>query len=270
MDNGFDGVPGFGVDPGAGFGGIVLVGVLLFAVVIGLAVWQWRRRAEMLRQRQALATASGWSFSPDASELVDAWRCDPFGTGQGRRAENRVSGTYRGVPFSAFEYQYYTESSSTDAQGNTTTSRHTHRFDVAVLHLGANVPDLELQPEGAFSRLVQAFGGKDIDLEWEAFNRAYRLTCDDRKFAFDTFGARTMKYLVGRGKVRFCLRRGDALVFRKSGGNDPSIWGPGNPNSPVDQSAAPLDLLLTVLRGIPAFVWQDRGGLPPALAGAQW
>ncbi|MDQ2755760.1 MAG: hypothetical protein M3Y71_04245 [Actinomycetota bacterium] len=250
--------------------GIVVLIVLLFAVGVALAVWQWRSRVELLRQRAALAVASGWTFVPDAPEMVDAWPCDPFGTGKGRRAENCVSGTSRGVPFSCFEYHYYTESHSTDAQGNRTTSRHNHRFDVAVLHLRANVPDLALQPQGAFSRLLDAFGGKDIDLEWETFNRAYRLICADRKFAFDTFGARTMEYLVAQGAVRFCLTGGDALVYREGRGTDPAIWGPGDPGTPVDRSPAPLDVVLTVLRGIPPFVWQDRGGVPPSLTAAQW
>lgn len=243
-----------------GGSGIIVIGLLLVAVVVALAVRQHRRRVELLRQREALALASGWTFTPDASELVDAWRCEPFGTGRGRRAENRVAGTYRGVPFSAFEYRYYTESHGTDAQGHQTTTRHDHRFDVAVLHLQAPVPDLDLRPEGVMSRLAKALGGADIDLEWEDFNRAYRVRCDDRKFAFDTFNAPTMEFLVSRGAVRFCLSGGDAVVFRQAVGSDPAVWGPGDP----------LDVLLTVLRGIPSFVWQDRGGLPPALAGATW
>ncbi|MEO3938876.1 hypothetical protein V3N99_19280 [Dermatophilaceae bacterium Soc4.6] len=251
----------------SGFG---VLFVMVLALVVVAVVWQWRRRAEVLRQRAALAAAAGWAFVPSDPSLVDSWRCDPFGTGRGRKAENCVSGTYRGVPFTAFEYRYFTESSSTDGQGNRTTSRQNHRFDVAVLRLRANVPDLDLRPEGALTRLTGVFGGNDVDLEWEAFNRAYRLTCADRKFAFDTFSARTMEMLVARGQVRFCFTGGDVLLFRKSTGNDPTIWGPGDPTTAVDQSTAPLDVALTVLRGIPAFVWQDRGGLPPTLAQAQW
>lgn len=242
----------------------------LIALAVGLAARARRKNEEKTRQMAALAAAAGWTYWGSSPQLVDSWPCAPFHTGQGRRVENCVEGTHRGVPFLAFEYHYYTETHSTDSEGHSTTQRQNHSFDVAVLRLQANIPDLDLRPEGALNRFVDAFSGNDIDLEWDVFNRSFRLACPDRKFAFDTFTARTMEFLVSRGKVSFCFAGGDALMYRTATGYDPSIWGPGDPSYPVDQSPAPFDLVLTVLRGIPAFVWQERGGVPPSLTGVRW
>lgn len=275
MDQPFDpgGLPGGPDLPGSGMPGpglFVGIFVVLAVGVLVAGVLAAKRRREQLEQRAAWAAERGWRFESDAPSLVDAWAGEPFGRGLRRRAQGHVTGTYRGVPFSAFEYRYETESTSTDSEGRTSTTRHVHRFDVAVLRLGARLPDLELAPETAFSRVVDAVTGRDIALEWERFNRSYRLTCADRKLAMDLFSPRTMEHLLTHGPVRLRITRGDALVWRPTRAETVVPWGPGDPAVPLESSSAPLDVALTLLRGVPDFVWQDRGGLPPALAGARW
>jgi hypothetical protein len=252
-----------------GFPAIALLIPLVLVAVVAFAVWAYRQNQKKLEAMAAAAAANGWTFAKEDNRWVDAWAVAPFQTGRGRCVANCVSGTYRGAPFLAFEYHYYTESTSTDAQGHTRTTRHNHRFDVAVLRLGAPVPDLSLSPEGAFARLVDAVTGKDIDLESDAFNRAFRLHCADRTFAFDTFHARTMEYLLARGRISFDFTGGDVVLSRRGQGSfDPAIWGPGDQRVPLAQGVAPLDVVLNVLLGIPDFVWDDRGGRPATLPAA--
>lgn len=242
-------------DIGTGFDAAVLLLPVGVAVIVGLAVLAFRQEQKRTESMVAAAAAQGWRYVGDDDRCVDAWDRPPFGTGKGRRIHHLVEGTYRGAPFLAFEYTYYTESTSTDAQGRQQTRRTNHTFDVAVLRLAAAVPDLSLRPEGALARFVDALTGWDIDLESDAFNRAYRLDCSDRKFAFDTFHARTMEFLVARPGTAFEIVGGDVLLARPSRALDPEIWGPGEP----------FDTVLTVLHGIPDFVWQDRGGRPATL-----
>jgi hypothetical protein len=237
--------------------GMVVLVALVACAALALATWAYQQEKKKVAAMAATASANGWRYLGDDDRWVDAWDCEPFHTGKGRRIHHLVEGSYHGVPFLAFEYTYYTESTTTDASGHRRTSRTNHTFDVGVLRLGANVPDLRLRPEGALARLVDAVTGWDIDLESDAFNRAYRLHCGDRKFAFDTFHARTMEHLVARPGTAFELVGGDALMARRSQGFDPTIWGPGEP----------FDAVLTVLHGIPDFVWQDRGGRPAVLSG---
>lgn len=260
-------MPGLQVDDG--LPAIALLVPLLLVAGVALAIWAYRQNQKKLEAMAATAAANGWTFAKEDNRWVDAWAVAPFGTGRGRRVANCVSGAYRGVPFLAFEYHYYTESTTTDAQGHTRTTRTNHRFDVAVLRLGAPVPDLSLSPEGAFARLVDAVTGKDIDLESDAFNRAFRLHCADRKFAFDTFHARTMEYLLARGRISFDFTGGDVVLSQRGRSSfDPAIWGPGDQRVPLAQGVAPLDVALTVLLGMPDFVWDDRGGRPATLPAA--
>ncbi|MEO7131747.1 MAG: hypothetical protein ABIZ07_10270 [Dermatophilaceae bacterium] len=249
-------------DAQSGFNAIFLLFPLVLAAVLGFAIWSYQQGRKRTEAMQATAAANGWQWLGEANSYVDAWSCPPFGTGQVRRVSDAVRGTYRGAPFLAFGYRYYTESTQTDANGQSQTTRHNHSFDVAVLEVRANLPDLHLSPEGTMARIVDAVTGGDIDLESDAFNRMFRLRCVDKKFAFDTFHARTMEYLLARGRVRFDISNGDVVMSRQSSGHDPTIWGPGDDTVPVAQGDAPLDVMLTVLLGIPDFVWQDRGGRP--------
>ncbi len=238
---------------------------LLVAALVGLAIWTYKQNQAKVQTMQAVAAERGWTFLGDANQYVDGWDCEPFHQGKGRRVTNCVAGTYRSVSFLAFEYHYYTESTSTDAQGNTRTNRTNHTFDVAVLTTRLNVPTLRLSPEGAFARFADAITNKDIDLESDAFNRAYRLRCEDRKFAFDTFHARTMEYLLAHPGTEFTLVGGDVVMSQRSRGFSPEIWGPQA--SGAGATEAPFDIPLTVLTGIPDFVWQDRGGKPAVVTG---
>jgi hypothetical protein len=251
------------------FGSIGLVALILAVLVIGgfMGVLAYRANQRRLAALQDFVAGNGWTWLGDDDRWVDVWPVAPFGEGRGRRVRECVAGEYRQVPFLSFTYEYYTESTTRDANGNTQTTRHWHRFDVAVLRIGAPIPDLHLSPEGVVSRLLDGLTGRDIDLESDAFNRAFRLHCADRKFATDVFGPRTMEYVLSRHPVSFDFVRGDALMCRDHRrSSTPEVWGPGDPTRPVGEGTAPFDVMLTVLVGIPDFVWQDRGGKPGVLS----
>ncbi len=245
------------------------VALLIPLLLVGgtvVAALAYRANQRRLAELQAFVASHGWAWLGDDDRWVDAWAVEPFGRGRGRRVKECVAGTYRGVPFLSFTYEYYTESTTRDANGNTHTRRDWHHFDVAVLQVGAPIPDLHLSPEGVLSRLVDGITGRDIDLESDAFNRAFRLHCADRKFAMDVFSPRTMEYVLSRHPVRFDLTGGDALMWRDHRrSSSPQVWGPGDPSVPVEQGGAPFDVMLTVLGAIPDFVWDDRGGRPATL-----
>lgn len=255
------------LDPGGGFGAVAVIGPLVVVAVVVGGVLAYRANQRRVAALQAFVASNGWTWLGDDDRWVDAWRVAPFGRGNGRRVRDCVAGEYRQVPFLSFTYEYYTESTSRDANGNTQTTRHWHRFDVAVLRVGAPIPDLHLSPEGALSRLVDGLTGRDIDLESDVFNRAFRLHCADRKFAMDVFGPRTMEYVLARHPVAFDFVAGDALMWREHRRSSvPDVWGPGDPARPVTEGTAPFDVMLTVLTRIPDFVWQDRGGKPVVLS----
>ncbi len=253
------------INPGGAAGPFIALFVVGLVIVVGIAYWSYQQNKAKTAAMQQTAAARGWTFRTEAPEYVDSYACAPFGRGRGRRVVNCVDGRYRGVPFAAFEYHYYEEHQTTNAQGHTQTQRTNYVFDVAILRTAAPIPDFIVGPEGFFSRIVDGLTGGDIDVEYDDFNRAYRVRCADRKFAYDTFHARTMEYLLAHPDTELRIIAGDVLLAQRSQGYDPTIWGPGRDDVALAAGSAPFDVALTVLAGIPDFVWQDRGGRPASL-----
>ena len=220
------------------------LGVAVVAAV-GWAAWQWERR-----HRQALATLAaerGWDYSSSDDSWADAFGGAPFGTGSRRQADNVLQGRVDGREMVAFDYRY--ETYSTDGNG----SRHTrvHRYAVCAVLLPAPVPTLELRPETVLTRLGGALGLPDVDLESEAFNRRYRVTSREPRFAYDVLHPRTMELLL----------TGEPRNLRLSG-RDAVTWAAGR-QTPA-QVLAQLDVLTTLVGGVPSYVWTDRGATPRA------
>ena len=107
-----------------------------------------------------------------------------------------VTGTQDGRPFVAFDYVYYTTETSTDAQGHSSSREVSHTYGVVALTVGVAFPPLEVAPEGFVSRIVGRLTDHDIDLESEDFNRAFTVSCPDRKFASDILHPRMMEFLL--------------------------------------------------------------------------
>jgi hypothetical protein len=232
----------------------LLFGVgLLLVVLVGVASYlaAKKRRATLA----ALATARGWSYAPRDDSWVDRFDGAPFGTGHDRQARNVLVGGYDGRSFAAFDYRYSTTETSTDAEGHTQTHTQVHPFSVVAIDSGASLPDLSVTPENMLGRLVGRLTGTDIEMESEAFNRAFTVHCDDRKFATDVLHPRMMEYLLQVPDRGWVLRGGWLLAVR-----------PGQHS--VTQLEARLTDLDGILDRVPTFVWKQAGlpHDPPATA----
>jgi len=62
--------------------------------------------------------------------------------------------------------------------------------------IAADCPTLRLGHEGFFSRIGSALGFKDVELEYDDFNRQFRVRCDDQRFAFSLLDGRMMEWLL--------------------------------------------------------------------------
>lgn len=219
---------------------VIVVGAALFAVVAYLSYQARQRRLAALR---SLAAAKGWQFSPgDPFGLPHHWDVEPFGSGYARHAENVISGAVRGWPIVAFDYSY--KEDSTDADGDRRTT--TYRFGVCVLRLPVPLAEVRVSPENLLSRIGQALGFSDIELESEDFNRRYRVSSPHPKFACDVLPPRTMELLL----------RGESIQFRVYGA-DVICWHSGN-HSPAEIIMR-TEMLAGFADGVPAFVWKDFG-----------
>ena len=91
----------------------------------------------------------------------------------------------------------------------------------------------------------------DIELESDEFNRAFTVTCPDRKFASDVLTPQTMQLLLAHPDLGWWFENGHLLTARPGAGRPETIEGT-------------LATLAAILTGIPAFVWADHtGGAAP-------
>lgn len=224
---------------------VMFVGFIAVAALIAYASYLAAKK-----RREAFATAAaarGWTFTERDDRFVDRFEGAPFGLGHDRRASNVLAGQHQDRGFVAFDYRYSTTEHSTDAQGHSHSRTVTHPYSVIALELGTAAPDLSVSPEGFFGRLVGRLTNNDIELESEAFNRAFTVHCSDRKFATDVLHPLMMEYLLTLPDLAWSVRNG-ALVT----------------TSPGQHSLEAVDSTLLAIDGIldrvPDFVWNQLRG----------
>lgn len=233
----------------AGFANFLpgLLILLIIAGAVGLGFLFWWLQEQKVKQYQAWAAARGWHYNRSAQHLVYRYNIRPFGVGDSRRAMHLFQGDFYGMPASAFHYQYQTG----DDKNKTT-----HRFTIYTLLLPAVFPGVTLAPEGIFRSLLAVFGARDIQLESEEFNKAWKVQGDDLKFVHDVLHPRQMERLMmpdARGRVLYLT------------GNELVTWIPGH-NGPEE-----IDRYLPFARdfadGIPDFIWHELKIPKPSFPG---
>jgi hypothetical protein len=229
---------------GSGF--VVLV-VLVVLAGIALVVYA---AVQAAKRREAMATyavSRGWRYEAEQPLLVDRFDGPPFGLGHGRSATNAVYGRHDGRDFVSFDYEYKTTSGSGKDRRTTT-----HSFSVVALSLGASLPSLRVDPENFIERVVGRITNSDIELELEDFNRAFTVSCPDRKFASDVLHPQMMELLLQHQDVGWRFERDSMLMV-----------------SDIQRSVAQIDATLAlmdeIIDRIPDFVWRQvrgQGGGP--------
>ncbi len=224
---------------------LLFVGFLaLVVVVVVVGHLQAKKRREGLA---AYAASQGWTYTEQDQSLLDRFEGAPFGTGQDREAFNVLRGTAHERPVVVFDYEYVTTSTTTDAEGHTKTERHTHSFSVMAVNTGAVMPALEVTPEGLVQRFFGRLTNSDIELESEDFNRAFTVTCPNRRFASDVLHPRMMEQLLRWPELAWRFDADSLLAIR-----------PGKHDIPeIEAKLAALD---AILDNIPDFVWREVRG----------
>ena len=219
---------------------VLIVAVIAIAGYFGYRSWQAeQKRRELLMM---WATNSGFSYVVEDDSWCARWNATPFGEGDHRKARNVITGTHKDRTFVAFDYTYETHSSN--GKGGQTTT--THHYVVTSLQLPTYLPQLQVTPENMMTRLGNAVGLEDIELESEDFNRRFRVHANDRKFAYDVLSPRTIQKLMAM----------PAYHWRIDGQTTVS-WDLGRLEIP--DLLARLAALGAVVDGIPDFVWHDNG-----------
>jgi hypothetical protein len=175
----------------------ILVGGL--AVIIGGAtLMQTYRRNQRQRLLPAVARGAGLDFSHEDRFNCAALPLPLFRKGKGREVENVMwRPDAAGAPVRVFDYGYYTEHRDNYGQ----VRRQWYRFSCALIQHNGSWPPLRIQHEGLLDKVGRAVGVTDIDFESEEFNRAFFVSCDDRRFASALIDPQMMELLLTTGGV---------------------------------------------------------------------
>jgi hypothetical protein len=115
------------------------------------------------------------------------------------------------------------------------------------VNTGAVMPALAVTPEGLVSRFFGRLTNSDIELESEDFNRAFTVTCPNRRFASDVLHPRMMELLLQWPELAWRFDADSVLAIR-SGSHD------------VHEVEAKLAALDAILDAVPDFVWREVRG----------
>lgn len=173
---------------------VVLLFLLVAAAMIGAAYLQYRARLARMNTIAAIGRTVGFTFSAKDTDHIVAMPFSLFSKGDGRGVECILSGTHDGLPMRLFDYWYYDETS--DNRGNR--SRQYHRFTCVLATIPAACPRFQLGYENFLTRLGDHLGLNDVELEYDDFNKRFRVKCKEQKFAFTLLDGDMMQWLLDR------------------------------------------------------------------------
>lgn len=168
---------------------LALVGMI---VIGGLAGGAWWIRTQPRRSAaEDAARTLGLRFSArDTFGLIEL----PFPL-FGRLAtvrglENVMFGTWHGIDVKVFDYWY--------ARSSNPALNDFERFSCVITPLPAEWPDLLIAPETLSARAIGSLDMHEVNLESEAFNRAFTIRSADPRFANALLDPRMMQWLLDR------------------------------------------------------------------------
>jgi hypothetical protein len=170
----------------------IAIPIAVVAIVTGLVQRHDKRtiaRAEALAQQHGFRLDAGAKAPPRQEfDLFDLGSAQKVSFQFWREGEND----------SVFRYQFTTGSGD---------DRRTHHRTCALVSLPYAAPHTKIGPEGFWSNLGRMVGRRDIEVESAEFNRRYRVTSDDERFAITLLDHRMLAWLLSResggGTVKF-------------------------------------------------------------------
>jgi hypothetical protein len=217
--------------------GVVLLFAAFLAIAVVVVVLSYLAAKKRREELASYAAARGWRFEVEQPLLVDRFTGPPFGLGFGRRAYNVLYGSHDGRDLVSFDYEYKTQSSD----GKQTTT-HVHVFSVLGLSMGVLMPPLSVDPENFLDRFVGRLTGNDIDLESDEFNRAFTVSCTDRKFASDVLHPQMMELLLQHRQLGWRFEQDSMLVIARG-------------RRTAAQIEATIQVMDAITDLVPEFVW---------------
>jgi hypothetical protein len=165
-------------------GAFLILVILVIVVAIAIAIYLDHKRKEMWR---GIAARYGLHYDPgDPLGLVDRQPFALFQIGSSKRVSNTLQGQTDGMNVVLFDYRYVTGSGK---------HQQTHHWSALMVELPFSGA-LHIRPESFFDRIAAVFGWDDYNFEYERFNRAFKVTGPNKKFAYDICHGEMMEFLL--------------------------------------------------------------------------
>jgi hypothetical protein len=147
----------------------------LFVLIIVVVIVSWRQERERTEALRAVAATAGLGFEPkaDIAKVRSLGDVQLFARGHSKGVTNLMTGRLGDQQVAVFDYQY------TIGSGK---AKHTTMQTVVLLPSAKpSLPDLQMAPENPLTRLAEAFGYQDIDIESSPeFSRRYLVRGPDQ------------------------------------------------------------------------------------------
>ncbi len=180
---------------------------LVFLVVMAILAFLHFERARVAALRKA-SRELGLEFqAKDSGSLRDHVRRFKIGrVGRSRRVNDVIRGTWTGLEVLFCNYRY------TVGGGN---SQHTRRQSLMIMQLEGSLPNLQLGPEGFFSKIGQVFGAADIDFPaYPEFSKRYLLKGDDEEGIRDYFSPLLIEFFEKRRGLALEVLDNELVYYR--------------------------------------------------------
>jgi hypothetical protein len=175
---------------------IVIFGIIAVAII---AFSYYQKQLRLKFWQEMAAETNGKLHLHDIHRFASREEYPLFREGDSRRVDYLLECEFEGNELLLFDYEYKTGSGK---------NRRTHSLSGLMIKTPVYGSMLTLRSENFFDRIVSFMGFDDINFESEEFNRAFRVHCPDKKFAYDIFHT---------GMMELFLRRHQGLVMEWCG-----------------------------------------------------
>lgn len=175
---------------------LMLVGFTAFAVVSTVA---FKRKTDRDRDLERVAAANGFTFSEADHFASTRVPFQLFRLGNRSTVENVLLGQAPdGAPVRVFDLTSWEEREPREV-GEAPQRGNYRRLTCCLTETESSFPHLVVQPETMVTRVLQKVGLPTIDLESEAFNRRFLVSCEDERFARLFLDPQVMDLLLATG-----------------------------------------------------------------------
>ena len=164
--------------------------VVLAVAAIGHGWWRRVRGGARQRRLMLLCRRAGLDFAPLDLRPDTAWLPFPMFGHPRHGTENVVWDRALGEDVHAFDLWYVDPADERGVGGR-------RRLTCAIVPLRSSCPRLRVSPRDVVDDLTHAFGGEEVRLELEAFDRRFRVETEDVRFATAFLDQRLMEAFLG-------------------------------------------------------------------------